>query len=278
MAKKLNLTEVLKNGTPKQKALLIIQNDQDEVRQKGGFLTDVEVRSLINSVRKSEAETKELKKYLDIADKYIINRFRFYGLQENLKKLSARIAGYCMLWELAEQQAEFCNVILGLIDTQGVKGVTKVSHREDVERYIYQHGRGWSRYVQLKRKKDSEGKPLRDVEVDLHTLKALLDGVIADYRSSLSVAKAFVTASEEFIDKYSASAFVPEDIKGMFEYFKSPRTEVPELYRRDSYLKLLEAKGAEDKEVLYRQKYAILPAWEEVEPVGLNNAREAFSL
>lgn len=65
MAKKLNLTEVLKNGTPKQKALLIIQNDQDEVRQKGGFLTDAEVRSLINSVRKSEAETKD-KKLLEL--------------------------------------------------------------------------------------------------------------------------------------------------------------------------------------------------------------------
>lgn len=278
MAKALNLKEVLKNGTPKQKALLIIRNDQDEVRQKGGFLTESEVRSIINSVRGKESEAKELKRYLDIADKYILNRFRFYGLLENLKKLSARIAGYCQLWEMAEQQAEFCNVLLGLIKPEDGKGAKSIPRRADVERYIYQHGRGWSRYVQIRRKKDSEGKPLRDVEVDLSTLKALLDGVIADYRSSLSVARAFVIASDEFIEKYNASAFVPEDVKEMFEYFKAPRTEVPEIYRRDSYLKLLEAKGAEDKEVLYRQKYAILPAWEEVEPVGLNNAREAFTL
>lgn len=278
MAKALNLKEVLKNGTPKQKALLIIRNDQDEVRQKGGFLTESEVRSIINSVRGKEAEARELKRYLDIADKYILNRFRFYGLLENLKKLSARIAGYCQLWEMAEQQAEFCNVLLGLIKPEDEKGTKGIPRRADVERYIYQHGRGWSRYVQIRRKKDSEGKPLRDVEVDLSTLKALLDGVVADYRSSLSVARAFVIASDEFIEKYNASAFVPEDVKEMFEYFKAPRTEVPEIYRRDSYLKLLEAKGADDKEVQYRQKYAILPAWDEVEPVGLNNAREAFTL
>ena len=278
MARKLNISDVLKNGTPKQKAILLIENEEKENRQSGGFLSDTEVRAILNSVRGKESERKELRLYLNIAEKYMLNRFRFYGLQENLKKLSARIAGLCQLWELAEQQAEFCNVLLGLIDTDGVKNASKITHKADVQKYIYQHCRSWSRYVHIVRVKDSEGKPLRDVEVDIAPLRELLDGVIADYRSSLSVAKAFVTASDEFIAKYRASAFVPEDIKEMFEYFKAPREEVPELYRRDAYLQLLEAKGEKDREVQYRQKYAILPAWEEVEPIGLKNAREAFTL
>lgn len=278
MARKANISEILKSGTPRQKALLLIENEEKENRQSGGFLSDSEVRAVLNSVRNKEDERKELRLYLKIAEKYMLNRFRFYGLQENLKKLSARIAGLCQLWELAEQQAEFCNVLLGLIETDGVKNASKVTHKADVQRYIYQHCRGWSRYVHIVRTKDSEGKPLRDVEVDTTALRELLDGVIADYRSSLSVAKAFVTASDEFIGKYKASAFVPQDVKEMLEYFKEPRTEVPELYRRDAYLKLREAKGENDREVLYRQKYAILPAWEEVEPLGLKNAREAFTL
>ena len=278
MARKANITEILKNGTPRQKALLLIENEEKENRQSGGFLSDSEVRAILNSVRNSESERKELRQYLKIAEKYMLNRFRFYGLQENLKKLSARIAGYCQLWELAEQQAEFCNVLLGLIKPEDGIKKKSVVHREDVERYIYQHCRGWSRYVHIVRTKDSEGKPLRDVEVDLSALRELLDGVIADYRSSLSVAKAFVTASEEFVDKYKASAFVPQDVKEMLAYFKEPRTEVPELYRRDAYLKLRAEKGEKDREVLYREKYAILPAWEEVEPIGLKNAREAFTL
>ena len=188
MAKKVNTKSILEKGTPKQKALLIIENDEASVRQSGGFLSEYEVQAIYNSVKPGTKEAKEFNKYIGVADKYIINRFRIYGLQENVKKLLARIAGYCNLWEMAEQQAEFCNTILGLIDTEGVKGVTKVSHKADVERYIYQSGKSWSKYVSVKRKKNEDGTLQRDVEVDLSTLKTLLDGVIADYTASMSVA------------------------------------------------------------------------------------------
>lgn len=278
MAKKVNTKSILEKGTPKQKALLIIENDEASVRQSGGFLSEYEVQAIYNSVKPGTKEAKEFNKYIGVADKYIINRFRIYGLQENVKKLLARIAGYCNLWEMAEQQAEFCNTILGLIDTEGVKGVTKVSHKADVERYIYQSGKSWSKYVSVKRKKNEDGTLQRDVEVDLSTLKTLLDGVIADYTASMSVAKAFITASEEFIAMYDAEAFVPNDIKEMFSYLAEPKSEVPDIYRRDSYLALVAQKGEEDREVKYRKRYAILPAWEEIEPIGLDNARGAFSL
>lgn len=278
MTKRLNMKEILASGTIKQKALLIIENEEASVRQSGAFLTDFEVRQIIDSAKKNPNEARELTKYLTIAEKYMLNRFRIYGLQENLKKLSARIAGFCYIWELAEQEAEFCNVLLGLIDTDGVKGVSKVSHKADVEKYIYQTCKGWNRYVHIKRRKDEKGNELRDVEVDTTQIMEIIKGIVADYASSLGVAKAFVIASEEFTRKYNASAFIPEDVKEYLEYFSAPNTDVPDIYRRDSYLKLLEEKGEEDREVQYREKYAVLPAWSEVEPIGLNNAREAFSL
>lgn len=277
MAKRLNLKEVLASGTPRQKALLIIQNQEASVTQEGAFLTDAEVQSIGKSVLKNDAERRELKLYLDIAERYESNRFRLYGLQENLMKLTYLITGYCQLWEMAEKQAEFSNVLLGLIDSEGVKNA-KIPHKADVERYIYQNCRSWHRYTPIKRKKDKDGNELREVEVDISTLLNALDGIIAHYKSSLAVAKAFVIASDEFVAKYHASAFVPEDIQEMIKFFKLPNRDVPEIYRRDAYLELVKAKGEDDREVQYRKKYAILPAWEEVEPRGLKNAREAFSL
>lgn len=277
MTKRLNLKEVLASGTPRQKALILIQNQEASDTQEGAFLTDAEIKSIGKSVSKNDAERRELKLYLDIAERYESNRFRLYGLQENLRKLTYLITGYCRLWELAEKQAEFCNVLLGLTDSQGVKN-TKVTHKADVERYIYQSCRSWHRLTPIRRKKDKDGNELRELEVDLSPLQDVLDGVIASYRSSLAIAKAFVTASDEFIAEYRASAFVPEDVKEMIKYFKSPNTDVPEIYRRDAYLELVKAKGEDDREVQYRKKYAILPAWEEVEPRGLDNARQSFSL
>ena len=82
----------------------------------------------------------------------------------------------------------------------------------------------------------------------------VLNQTIAEYRTSLSVAKAFVEAAEAFVKKHKASAFIPSDIKDMIKYFKEPKAEVPEIYRRDSYLKLLKEKGADDREVKFREK------------------------
>lgn len=279
MTKKANFKEILKSGTPKQKALLIIENEEASVMQRGAFLTDSEIKSILDATRKNEDEYRELQRWLSIAEKYSINRFRIYGLQENIKKLSARFAYYCQVWELAEQQAEFCNTLLGLInDTDGGKGIRAVTHKADVESYIYQNCRSWSKYVSIRRKRDKDGKQLREVEVDTEHLLSLLSDIAEIYKSSLGVAKALVIASDSFIKKYNAKAFIPGDVKDSLQYLRSPRLEVPEIYRRDSFLKLLEAKGEQDREVQFRAKYALLPAWEEVEPIGLDNAKEVFSL
>ena len=272
MSKKVNLSEILKNGTPKQKALLIIQNEEEESKLNGGFLTDSEKRSIMKSVKTPE-ESKELNLYLQVANKFIINRFVFYGLQENLKKLAARVSTYTSLWEKAEHEAEIYNTLLGLLDVGENKGRRDFTNRKEMESYIYSSGKTWDTLVTIVKKGDS-----REVEVNRTRLMRVLNQIIADYTGSLSVAKAFIEASDAFVTKYKASAFIPSDIKDMIKYFKEPKAEVPEIYRRDSYLKLLKEKGADDREVKFREKYAILPAYEEIEPMEGTSAKESFSL
>lgn len=270
---KRNLKDILASGTPKQKALLIIENEEAEQKlAEGAFLTERDIQAIKDSVRKDERACREFSRYLTIAKRFQDNRFRFYGLQENLNTLTARIAGLVYIWELSEQYVEYNNTLLGLITAKDNKGA-KVQHQRDVEQCIYQHTRSWSKYTKITKK---EG--LDELELDLSPLRKALDGLVANYSGSLSVAKAFYTAAYEFVGQYKAEAFIPKDIKGMLEGYKTANALVPEIYRRDSYLELLRRKGEDDREVKYRAKYAILPAWEEVEPYGLDNARYALSL
>ncbi len=270
---KRNLKDILASGTPKQKALLLIQNDEEEqLLDKGAFLTDKDIEAIKNSVRKDERAARELSRYLTIAKRFQDNRFRFYGLQQNLDMFTARIAGLVYIWELSEQYVEYNNTLLGLITAKDNKGA-KVQHQKDVENCIYQHVRSWNKYITITKK---EGMDYLDL--DISPLREVLDGLTAAYSNSLSVAKAFYTAAYEFVGKYKAEAFIPKDIKAVLESYKTAYKFVPEIYRRDSYLELLRRKGEDDREVKYRERYAILPAWEEVEPYGLDNAREALSL
>lgn len=273
MAKKVNLSEILKNGTPKQKALLLIQNDEAEAKiGVERLLTDSEVVAIKKSTKTPE-EARELNRYLCIADKYIVNRHLFYSLQENLKKLLARIVNYTALWEKAEREAELYNTLLGLLDVGENQGRRDFSNRKGMESTIYDYGKHWDILVTIERKEDS-----REVEVNLARLMSALNQTIDQYKISFSIAKAYVEASDAFVAKYKASAFIPEDVRLMFEYFKNPKREVPEIYRRDSYLKLLKEKGAEDREVKFRERYAILPAYEDVEPAESATIKELFTL
>lgn len=270
--KKTNLKEVLEKGTPKQKALLIIKSDEESQQLGGRALSEAEVKAIIRSVEHNQAEKVELNRYLRFAEVYSLNRFRIYGLHENLYKFGARIAAYLLLWEQAEREAELFNTILGLMDTEGKK-VAAVPRQKEIEDFIYKRLKKWNRYIHLNRRENS-----REVEVELSTLKAILENEIINYTHSVGVAKAIVAASDEFIGKYRAMAFVPEDIKKMLSTFRNPTEQLPDLYRRDTYLKLLREKGADDREVKYREKYAIIPAFEEIAPIGLEDFKEAFKL
>lgn len=264
--KDINLTEVLEKGTPKQKALLIIAND--EASEKGKeLLTAKEVASIKKSFKGKPEEATEYNRYLEIAEIYSINRFRFYALQENIKKLSAHIASLCTLWEYLEHQTEAYNTILTIAED------IPEPHRSQIEGYIYNLCKSWNMLLKIRR---TEGS--RYLEADTTNLQAKIDSYVNSYRGSLSVAKAFVEASEKFMKATKARAFIPKDIDGMLDYFVSPKLEIPDLYRRDSYLKLMRERGLKDKEVQYRQKYAILPAWEEIEADEDTNADEIFTL
>lgn len=270
MAKKTNLTEILTNGTPKQKALLIIKHEEEKQRLGNvTTLTAKEAKAIIDSIKKgTEEERKEYNRYIDIADIYATNRLHLFALQENLYKFTARIYRLLNLWEQAEKEAELFNTLLSEL-----YGKLKDGDYKKIKSFIYNQLLQWNRNTPIRQ---VEGKA--EVEADLSYLRRQLDREVWAYAHALSVAKAFVEASDKFQQKERATAFIPEDIKTLLRTFTEPNLGIPEIYRRDSYLKLVREKGKDDREVKFMERYAILPAYEEVQPIQDNNLKELFKL
>lgn len=256
------LKEILEKGTPKQKALLIIKNDEESQQLGAKTLSKYEINAIIKTLDKNPEEKRELNKYLRFAEVYSLNRFRLYGLNENLYKFHARINTYLNLWEQAENEVELANALLNHIE-EGSKA----------EELLYKRLKRWHRLISIERKENS-----REVEANIVELRGVLNREITAYTHSLGVAKAMVQASDIFVKKYNAISFVPDDVKGMLHFFRNPNEELPELYRRDIYLQLKEERGAEDREVRFREKYAIIPAIEEVRTIGLEEIKGSFKL
>lgn len=270
MKAKTNLTEILTQGTPRQKALLVIKHEEEKHRLGGvTTLTEKNIRAIINSLKKcSEEERAEFNRCVEIAEIYSMCRLHLYSLQENLFKFSARICNYLYLWEQAEKETELFNTLLSQLRDKMKEGDYK-----KIEAFIYRQLEQWNRYIPINR---VEGRV--EVEVDTSIIRTAMEREIEGYTIALSIAKAYVIASERFQRKEKAIDCIPDDIKTMLRIFKQPNTTVPELYRREAYLKLLRAKGENDREVKFRAKYAILPAYEEVKPVQDNNLNELFKL
>lgn len=256
------LKEILEKGTPKQKALLIIKNDEESQQLGAKTLSKYEINAIVKTLDKNPEEKREFNKYLRFAEVYSLNRFRLYGLNENLYKFHARINTYLYLWEQAEQEVELANALLNHIE-EGSKA----------EELLYKRLKRWHRLISIERKENS-----REVEANIVELRGVLNREITAYTHSLGVAKAMVQASDIFVKKYNAISFVPDDVKGMLHFLRNPNEELPELYRRDIYLQLKEERGAEDREVRFREKYAIIPAIEEVRTIGLEEIKESFKL
>lgn len=256
------LKEILEKGTPKQKALLIIKNDEESQQIGAKTLSEAEIKAIVKTLDKNPEEKREFNKYLRFAQVYSLNRFRLYGLNENLYKFHARITSYLYLWEQAEREVELVNALLNHIE-EGSKA----------EELLYKRLKRWHRLISIERTENS-----REVEANLVELRGVLDSEITAYTHSLGVAKAMVQASDIFIKRHNAISFVPEDIRGMLHFFRNPNEELPELYRRDRYLQLKEERGAEDREVKFREKYAIIPAIEEIPTIGLDEIKESFRL
>lgn len=257
-----NLKEILEKGTPKQKALLIIKNDEESQQIGAKTLSEAEIKAIVKTLDKNPEEKREFNKYLRFAEVYTTLRFRLYGLNENLYKFHARIDTYLKLWEQAEHEAELANALLNHIE-EGSKA----------EELLYKRLKRWHRLIRIVRKENS-----REVEADIVELRGVLKREITAYTHSVGVAKSIVQASDNFIKRHNATSFVPEDIRGMLHFFRNPNEELPELYRRDIYLKLKEERGAEDMEVKFREKYAIIPAVEEIPFIGLEETKEGFRL
>lgn len=272
MKKELDYDYVLEHGTAKQRALLVIRHEESKAKIGGGILTEEQVKNILHSCR-TQREANSLRRYLKVSDVFSSNRLYFYGLRENLAEYSAHAMHLFATWEKAEWEEARFNTILGLVEVTD-KG-RDFTNRRTLEQYIYNECSNWDILAPIERVKGT-----RWVKADLTKVHAALEGVLKIYRGSLAVGKAAVEVAEAFAQKYKAEEMIPTDVREFLDYIKGPRKEIPELYRRDSYLQLLREKGEDDREVQWRKQYALFPAYEEVEAskAARINVSKAFVL
>ena len=266
--KKVDISEILASGTPKQKALLVIEDNLAKERNDRRLLSDRERDAIANSFKNKPMEYNEYCRYIDVAFIFEQNRFRIFALQESINKLAAALRGYLNILELSEHFADISNNLLDLVAELPIEK----SESKKLEDFVYSSGKGWSRYLSVKK---VAGK--KAVDTDTRKLQDCIKDILSSYTSDLSAAKGLVIASEEFIAKCNAAAFVPSDVREMLDSFKKPNTLIPAAYQRGEYLRLLKLKGEDDIEVQIAKTYAIVPAYEEVEAYGLENLRHIFN-
>lgn len=270
MKKKVDLSEILATGTPKQKALLIIEdNYKGELTSNETLLTKKERESIYKSFGKDRVSGREFERYLNVANIFERNRFRLIGLQENLKKLSVMIASYCYIWELSEKCTTFSNTLLEKIGSKP----EKTEEEEALQLLIVKNGKGWHRYVKLLPVEGSE--PLR-LETQTKTIRKIIADIVSDYKVGFGMAKAADIASKEFLEKYEAEEFIPSDVKEALDFVNKPNQYVPSIYRYDEYERLLNERGEDDPEVQIAKKYAVLPSYNMIDPIGLDSYRTLF--
>lgn len=243
--KKIDVSKILAGGTIKEKALLICFANDDEGNTNVS-LTSAEIEAIKRSL-KSPGEIREYNHYLNIYNRYAELRPRLYALQQLTYSISYQFLNVCSKWEELEKLTDFCNCIL-------LKNKDK-----ELARYIEQSCKSWD--VTAKVEKNEAGK----LKLDYSKIQKRLDVLARDFSEAVMLAKSIITASDELQAKERARAFIPDDIKEMLAFFYTPSDIVPELYQRDNYLRLLETKGAEDRETKLAKKYAKLPSYKDIE-------------
>lgn len=264
------LLKILVEASPKEKALLIIKDNTLDAEGRESLLTKEQRHKIKNSFN-SEVEKAEFNKYLKIAMCYEDIRFNLVGLYENVQKLITAIRGYCYVWELGERFTEYVNIMLSKTEPTGEDTQKIVAAKKMFEEALIKNANNLTDNFSL-----TEVKGELRVDLDSSKVRGLINNVVEEYKVSFGIAKAFLTASDAFVKKYRATAFIPEDVKEMLDYLKHVEKRLPKKYRRAEYLKICEEKGANSIEAKMAGKYAVLPTFEEIEILG--DATGSFKL
>lgn len=291
---KTELAAILASGTPKQKALLIIEDNMNEDMGKP-LLTSAERKKIENSFTgpAKEVERREYRKYIIIAEKYENLRFRLYALQQNIEKILAKITALCYIWEMSDHYIDFCNNLLLQMKTLLKDYLTEEGAKIDskslelsralaadnaeisrkIDELIYENGRYFANRVEINKGKDGR------MGANIDSLKEDIDSLAKSLTVSLGLAKGFVVASEDFCSQYDCEAFIPEDVAKMLSFFKEPYGGIPERYLMSSYEDKVEKCGKDSFEAKAAKKYAILPTYKSLKAVGVQDiTKNVFTL
>lgn len=281
----MNKTEfaaLLASGTPKQKALLVIEDNMKDEMGKP-LLTSAERKKIEGSFT-SESEKREYWKYLSIAEKYEDIRFRIYALEQNIKMLLAKITALCYIWEMSDHYADFCNNTLtqvklllgdlqaaGCVPNEDTVSRSKALHLDNlaisdrIDEIIYENGKYFTNGVTIEKGKDGR------MGANIDNLREDIDTIAENLALSLGLAKAFSQASDQFTADNNSEAFIPEDVKNMLSFFKNPYKGIPERYLESHYDEVARRSGADSFEAKAARKYAILPSYGKVKAIGVSD-------
>lgn len=204
MPKKLSrqITEILREGTPKQKAVLICRDFTDKQYQdEKPLLTEEEVKALKDSITTDE-ERKEFNKWIAIYNTYTRVASSF-GLRYTEYKTNANaMLVFLRQWEDYSRQEEHLNYILGELkeknNEEGVKSfydMLEYMHLPNAEIGLDEEG-----YVDI-----NIGSP----EHQEGTLYGLIQDIRPKVVEYLSSFKAMVLALEEWTEKKKCKAIMP---------------------------------------------------------------------
>ena len=241
------IQEIIKTATPKQKAILVVQNyeNKKQIRQEP-LLTEEEVNAIKDSLTPEQG--KEYNKWLRYFDVYV-DLAPIVGLAVAQYKEQAReIVGYLNILESYAQEENHLNIIYQeLKDSGDKKALDYFSVALKNLRF---------RFAELKR--DEEGY----IEIDTTKLFSKVKEMIKEISWASKALKSLVVVVDEWTKKKKTSKIIPPAITYNLEAIKNDTAiEVAPIYSR-KFLNERIAKGYEPT-TTEREK-AIFPSYEEI--------------
>jgi hypothetical protein len=268
MAKNISkqVADILKGGTPKQKAVLICQNLIDrETRQLKPLLTQEEA----NAIRKSfltQEEGREFNKWISVYNTYsaIISHIGlFYA--EYKANVNALLV-YIQQWEDYCKMENQLNTLIEEFKEKGNEDAIKTIH--DSLKYLY--------LPYAKVKLDKDGYIVISIGAPKNETGLLYDYILMGRRKAqqfLMTLKAWVEVVEEWTKRVKGKALMPPPLADLIEQAKGDYAMyVAPAYSEHQYNKRI-AKG--EKVSLIEKSKAVFPDYEKIEvPTEIHDTLE----
>lgn len=241
------LQELLKDATPKQKAILVALKGLDaRTNDEEALVSPEEAEAIIDSLKTaSEARTynrwiRYYNVYADIAP--------LFGLAKaEYERVAQEVLGYLRQWETLQEEENNLNTILNELKEKAPKAVD-----------AFRSSLSYCSFRYAKVETDSEGY----VQIDTKDLYDIVKKKISSVYNFYSAYKTFIVAVEQWTAEHKCSAIMPPKIKEAIEEAKQDYAlAIAPAYSRKS---LNERKEKGERISLAEARKALFPYYEEI--------------